>query len=307
MKWFKSRFYLPKPGAAGGDFFKRYRRVLSACLEIEGHVRVPAHVLSAKYMKLVSKEDETWWEKNGEDASEVWFVYDYLVSKGVLSDEEELYKIATAEDSKAGCLIKTVTDIGGPDTGRIELMFLSGFAPAGRLSAMGYVRNGSVFVREIGDAEARLMDRASEIGAYLLENGFFVYVQKAALRDRILSGDFEKESEYRVFAPENELEIGFRYPWNPVLHKYLFRAGAKWNGKYMAMPVVKAENALDLIEMYSFYVEPAAKKRMNKWILAKKCELIYKKRGQSTDDDIDRMRAFLDRPINVIDDLIDDE
>lgn len=296
----------PKAGKAA--LFKKIPSVLEACREIERITPLSCLTIFKKYMRRAVREDEAWWAENGDDAHQAYFIYRYLIELGEIQAEEETpLMLVPQNDVRFQCALKIVCSACGPETGRIEIRMIEGSIPAGRLNALGFVKEKDAFVRSVEDDCAPITDLAADTASELLSAGAAVCVYSEELRNMILSGNYKKERRYRVYAPENELELAFTYPWDPVLHRHLFRAGAKWNGRYMALPVTKSENVLDLIRLYSFYVEPGAAKRMEIWQKAERNRVIFQSRGGADPSEDDPLRRFMDRPVEVISDLVDEQ
>lgn len=293
---------------SGEDLVTRYRQALSACHEIEAHAKMQASRLAGAYMKRMLSETDEWKKENAEVLFEPFFIYEYLCQKGLIK-RKELERLILCPDGgceRGMCEIRTVSSLEGEDTGRIEICALSGILPEKYLLGMGCFREKTRFVRVISDADAPLADRAAEIGAMLIDLNIGVCVFKKALSEKIFARDFQRENRYRVSAPENENEIAFSYPWNPSLHRQLFRAGAKWNGRYMAMPIASAENALDLIGAYHFYVESGARKRMESWHRAEQCARVMDRKRLPDEEEAELMSYYLSRTIRIFEDLKDE-
>ncbi len=289
-------------------WFTRFREVLSVCGGMEFRTGKSRMYLASAYMKCVSQESTEWKRENADVLFENFFIYDYLAEKGLIERRDEQVLLLHPEgDGEIGmCEIKTRSSPDSPETGRVEVRPVYGSPPDKALWGMDFASDNGVYVLNVADSNAPLLDRAVEAGAALIDFNIGVCVYKKILYEKIFMRDFKKINRYRVFAPEDDREIAFSYPWNPALHKRLFLAGAKWNGKYMAMPLVKSENAQDVIVLYGFYVEPNAKKRMEMWSRAEKTARTMPRNRDVSKEDEALVRTFLTRPIKVIEDLSDE-
>lgn len=289
-------------------WFTHFREALSACGGMESLTGKSRMYLASAYMKRIALESSEWKRKNADVLFESFFIYDYLVEKGLIERRDAQRLILHPEgDGEIGmCEIQIRSSPVSPETGRVEVRPVYGPLPEKALWGMDFAPDNGIYVLNVADSNAPLMDRAAEAGAALIDFNIGVCVYKKILYEKIFMRDFKKKNRYRVFAPEDDREIAFSYPWNPALHRRLFLAGAKWNGKYMAMPLAKSENAQDVIVLYSFYVEPNAKKRMEMWSRAEKTARTMPRNRDVSKEDEALVREFLTRPIKVIDDLSDE-
>lgn len=307
LKIFKRK--TPDPSRrSSASLITHYREALSACKEIETHTEKTKTYLAGMYMKYIVSESDEWKKENEAFLFEPFFVYDYLAEKGVIGRKETEPMILHPDGERETGMseIKIISSIENPDTGRIEVRPVFGDSPAKALWGMGFEKDDEKYVCVISDREAPLMDRAAEAGAMLIDRNIGVCVFNAELFEKIYARDYASVNRYRVFAPEDDREIAFAYPWNPALHRSLFRSGAKWNGRYVSMPLAGAEKIQDLILMYGFYIEPRAAKRMEDWLNAEKYARTMPKNREILKEEEELVSRFLSRPIEIIEDLKDE-
>jgi len=293
---------------ADPKLFMRYREAVAACAEIEAHTGKSRTQLAGAYMKRMLRETDEWKAEHAEALFECFFIYDYLAQNGIIERKERACMLLHPEGVKEQgmCEIETFSSCDSCETGRIEIRPLYGDTGEKLLSGIGFQKENGRFILCVGDNDAPMQDYAVEAGCMLIDKNIGVCVYQKSLYDRIFARDFTDKRRYRVYAPENEWEIAFLYPWNPTLHRLLFLAGAKWNGKYMAMPLGLSDNALDLIDRYGFYVEPGAAKRMDAWQKAQKYARLMPKKHALSKEEKNLIDEFLSRPIEVLEDLVDE-
>ena len=122
------------------------------------------------------------------------------------------------------------------------------------------------------------MDRCAEIGAFLLDHGYRVQVEEAAIRQKILSRDYEREHTHWVLAAPQQDQLLLRYPYDGALNRYVRMAGGKWNGREMQLSIRQAEKIEELIQLYSFRCTQDARKRLDIWRQALENATIYRQR-----------------------------
>lgn len=285
-----------------------YREALSACRELETHAEKTKTYLAGMYMKRIVSESEEWIKENEAFLFEPFFIYDYLAEKGVIARKETAPMLLHPDGEREAGIseIKIISSFDSPDTGCIEVRPLFGASPDKALWGMGFSKDDEKYVCVVSDREAPLMDRAAEAGAMLIDMNIGVCVLNAELFEKIHERDYTSVNRYRVYAPEDDREIAFSYPWNPALHRSLFRSGAKWNGQYVSVPLTGSEKVRDLIRMYGFYVEPRAAKRMDNWFRAEKYARTMPKNREILKEEEELVGRFLSRPIEIIGDLKDE-
>jgi len=142
----------------------------------------------------------------------------------------------------------------------------------------GFSGKQGVYGRVIDFCAQPLLDRGAEIGALLLDQGYWVQIEEAAIREKILARDYEPEHTHWVLAAEQEDQLLLRYPYDAVLNRYVRMAGGKWNGQEMQLPIRSAEKVEELIQLYSFRCTKEARKRLDLWQQALENATIYRQR-----------------------------
>ena len=165
--------------------------------------------------------------------------------------------------------------------------------------------------RKIDETGGGVCDRAAEAAVTLLQQGYPVCVEEPLLRDRILAEEYEPEHLYWVSEGSQLDKLVLQYPRDRRLHKYVRKAGGKWNGKTVEISICNAHLLDDVIRLYGFRVTEGARVRMSAWRETLEQATIYRPRKKKDVPDetpmVDRFKEMMARKPQRIDDLYEDD
>lgn len=298
-------------------FNLRFQEVERACREIDG---ATPKGLAARYMSGVMRAGygPEWWRENGPFLTEAWFIYEYACENGLMERLQtensalEMYVLSPESVRHDGhVILRLERTPGQPVQGELSVTCAQADRDYFRfVRRLGFQRGELGCVRHIGETEAPIADRAAEVGASLLKEGYSVCVTEPALQQLILDEDYVPEHRHWIMEGQRLDTIELRYPWDRQLHAYVCRAGGRWNGKTVEMSICDSHKLDDLIRLYGFRITDGAQKRMDAWREALKRATVYrsrKHREQDAGTPVDQFELLMRRQVSVIDDLYDDE
>lgn len=310
----QAEFYVRK---ARMGFAVRFQEVARACREIDG---APPKGLAARYMSGVMHAGygPEWWHENGPFLTEAWFIYEYACENGlmerpqIVNSAPEMYVLNPESVRHDGhVILRLERTPGQPAQGKLCVTCAQADRDYFRfVRRLGFQRGELGCVRHIGETEAPIVDRAAEVGASLLKEGYSVCVNEPALQKLILDEDYVPEHKHWIMEGRRIDTIELRYPWDKQLHAYVCRAGGRWNGKTVEMSICDSHKLDDLIRLYGFRITDGAQERMDAWREALKHATVYRSRKRREQDNrtpVDQFELLMRRQVSVIDDLYDDE
>lgn len=303
-------------------FAVRYRDVRSACQELKDVIDLPPEQLARRYMSsiLAERHDEVWWKENFDYLTEQWFIYDYGLENGLIEQSEKatdatvkLYPIEPETAEYEGYVkIRVVRNVGDSACGKVLLEYAQADDAFRELArSMRFACREDRSARKIDETGSGICDRAVEAAISLLQRGYRICVEEAALRERILEEAFEPEHPYWVTEGSALDKLELRYPRDRQLHEYVYKAGGRWNGKTMEISICSAHLLDDVIRLYGFRMTKGAKLRMEAWRETLEQVTIYRSRKRKDDRNeiqpVDRFKEMMDRKPQRIDDLYEND
>lgn len=303
-------------------FAVRYRDVRSACQELKDVIDLPPEQLARRYMSSVLAEhhDEAWWKENFDYLTEQWFIYDYGCENGFIDRREKtaetavrLFSIEPETVEHEGFVeMRLVRNVGSSACGKVLLEYAQAddaFRDLAR--SMRFACREDRCARRIDETGGGVCDRAVEAAVSLLQHGYRICVEEAALRERILEEEFVPEHPYWVTEGSALDKLELRYPRDRQLHEYVYKAGGRWNGKTVEISICSAHLLDDVIRLYGFRMTKGAILRMEAWRETLEQATIYRSRKRKDDRNeiqpVDRFKEMMDRKQQRIDDLYEND
>lgn len=302
-------------------FATQYPKVLSACRLLTGQGEIAPEHLARQYMSRVLREtDAAWWAENRVYLTDAWFVYEYACSNGLLTRREQqaqgdlnLFVIRPEHPSHPECVyLRALRRPAKTDCGKVVLRYVPDDTAFFKLiQRMGFESQKGRSVQTVGEAEAPIEDRVVEIAVELLQNGYPVCVNEPALHRRILAGEYEPMHRYWVVEGASIDLLELKYPWDKQLHEYVYRAGARWDGKKVEISICHSHMLDDVLRLYGFRVTAEAQRRMDAWREVRQNAAIYRPRRRkeniSAQPLLDQFRQMLKERPQIIEDLYEND
>ncbi len=291
------------------SFIRRFPAVEEACALFQDDAQALAAAYAAHVLK--TQTNPAWWRENARRLSEAWFIWRYAVQNGLVEDKAD-------EPTAAPVVMKSEREVGQAqifiersarrcDEGRILICC----APeTDVLRALGYAAREGRYARRVDECAGGVLQRAAEAGEALLAAGYTLTVPDETLRDMIAAGDYAPERRHWVRAAGRPDVLRLTYPHDSTLHRYVCMAGGRWNGRYVELPISRADRLDDLIRLYGFNVTEEAEKRIAAWKRALETAQVYRPRKRPQRElprPEDMFRKLLSRETEVPRDLMDDD
>ncbi len=291
------------------SFIRRFPAVEEACALFWDDAQALAAAYAAHVLKM--QTDSAWWRDNDRRLTEAWFIWRYAVQNGLIEDEADeptdtpLIMKSEKETGQAQIFVERSVKRCGE--GRILICC----APeTDVLRALGYAEREGRYARRVDECAGGVMQRAAEAGETLLAAGYTLTLPDETLRDMIAAGDYAPEKRHWVGAAGRPDILRLTYPHDPTLHRYVCMAGGRWNGRYVELPISRADRLDDLIRLYGFCVTEEAEKRIAAWKHALETAQVYRPRKRPQSElpkPEDMFRKLLSRETEVPRDLMDDD
>ena len=298
----------PALRSARDAFLRRFEAVGEACALFAEDAQALAAAYAAHVLR--TQLDPVWWRENARFLTEAWFIRRYAVQNGLIEEDgavpdEPIVMKGEREIGQAQIFVER--SVRRCSEGRILICC----APVTDvLQPLGYAARDGRYARRVDECAGGIMQRAAEAGERLLAEGYTLTLPDETLRDMIASGDFEPERRYWVRAADRADRLRLTYPHDPTLHRYVCMAGGRWNGRYVEMPISRADRLDDLIRLYGFSVSEEAERRIAAWKRALETAQVYRPRKRPQSElprPEDMFRRMLARETEVPRDLMDDD
>lgn len=301
-------------------FALQYCDVLKVCTLLQEAADLPPKQFACCYMDSIMQHDqESWWKENAPYLTRPWFVYEYacnqqLIQRKPPSAEEspERFIVAPEKPLHQGVvLLQVERTIGNPECGNLHMRYDFADKTYHWIARNQHFHTvNHQYIRTIREADGSICDRMVETAMILLEHGYGVCVDEAALHLRIIAEDFAPAYPYWVLEGSAIDRLELRYPRDKVLHEYVYRAGGRWNGSAVEISICNAHLLDDLIRLYGFRITEKAQQRMAAWRHTLSSATVYhprKKKGDPPDlPAIDRFRELMEHKPRILEDLRDD-
>lgn len=293
-----------------------YDGIMAACKALEEMAMFPMPKLAALYLTdLWAKMDTDWWKENNEYFEQPWFVYQYGQTQGWFNkpnaEVKPCVELIRPEANGNGEImhLRIERNLHMPEQGILFLQPITGTLSDKLAWELRCIpTQDTQYMRKVGEVYGKVMDRAVETGMKLLEAGYTLSMEEHTLHDRILAGAYEPIYPYWVFEAPNLGILYLRYPRDATLNRYVSKAGGHWNGKFMEIPVCKADALEELTQQYGFRFTAEARRRLDIWNESMRRATIYRNRkGKNKQEEPqDAFEKILERTIQVPEDLRDE-
>lgn len=302
---------------ARAAFAASYGAVYHACTELQTKTRQPPLELARRYMSAVLEEQSlSWWTENGEYAMQPFFIWSYGCERGLITPPAEekdagYFILEPVQQTHEGTVyLRLARELENPEEGGLIVEYAQAdeaFAQWMRQRRFKPMEEG-VFGRRVRENAAPLLDRGAESAALLLEEGYAVCVTERALHDRIVTHTFEPEHFFWILTSNQPDRLRLIYPREEHIHRYICKAGGKWTGKYMEIPIGYADRLEELTRLYGFRFTRGARQRIEAWQEAVRRTTLYHPRTNRAERvrTEDMFTRLLNARIQVPDDLKDE-
>ena len=303
---------------ARASFAASYEAVYCACAELQTKTQQPPLELARRYMCAVLEEQAlSWWTENGEYAAQPFFIWSYGCARGLITPGAEekdagYFILEPAQRMHEGvAYLRLLREPENPEEGALIVEYAQAdeaFAQRMRQRRFKPMEGQGLFGRRVRENAAPLLDRGAEDAALLLEAGYAVCVTERALHDRIAAHTFEPEHFLWILTSNQPDRLRLIYPHVERIHRYVCKAGGKWTGKYMEIPICYADRLEELTQLYGFRITRGAQRRIEAWQEAVRRTTLYRPRTSRAESvrTEDMFTRLLNAHIQVPDDLKDE-
>ena len=284
-----------------------------------------AHALATWYITHVFRHQRraVWWIANREYLLCPWFIEEYLRAHqpGRVGAPSGPSRLAAVWEEAMLCPpqvrfrgaieVHALPDSGAAETGQILVRYEMNpeLSRVARSTKLRWDHARTAYVRTVDECATPLIDRAAEVCAKLLAAGFRVLAPDANVREKALSGAYEREYPRWIRRGKDPFTLEFLYAHNPWLHDRVRSLGARWTGQAMELNWMLTEEAQEFAQLYEFRVTKGAQEIFERWHRAVKSARIWEEAHEEETPlpDADPLAEKLCCRIEIPEDLRDDD
>lgn len=156
--------------------------------------------------------------------------------------------------------------------------------------------------------EGSPVDHAAELGRHLLANRFRVSFPSDAIRQKAISGHYEREClRWVLVVGKGEHKGWFAFEWprsDDLYNKAMKLASAQYGPPYVVVPPEQYEEVLGFAEVHKFQLSKAAQRLVDR--VSAMWEKALTVNIDPNDIDVDEIEERPDEPIGIDDELADE-
>lgn len=262
--------------------------------------------------KKVSAE---FWINNRESIKwdNIEFIFKNYIKDALPTDEEVQEKIIQ-QDIELESIISPkevikpgVVEINLVDNNSVELVYQKDNDFIECVRSLGYRWKGK-WRKNITELTGSYKDRMAEIGNLLLNEGFSIRIYNSEIRQKAISGQFEREQERWIIfnIEENKLWIKWEYGNNKLYTIINKLPGSKYKNGKMLIDIANYEVIKEFAELYNFKFTKKADEKIKHYIEKMKNVTVVNP-SQIEDKGLEEegLESILNSSREILDDLLD--
>ncbi len=262
--------------------------------------------------KKVSAE---FWINNRESIKwdNIEFIFKNYIKDALPTDEEVQEKIIQ-QDIELESIISPkevikpgVVEINLVDNNSVELVYQKDNDFIECVRSLGYRWKGK-WRKNITELTGSYKDRMAEIGNLLLNEGFSIRIYNSEIRQKAISGQFEREQERWIIfnIEEDKLWIKWEYGNNKLYNIINKLPGSKYKNGKMLIDIANYEVIKEFAELYNFKFTKKADEKIKHYIEKMKNVTVVNP-SQIEDKGLEEegLESILNSSREILDDLLD--
>lgn len=173
-----------------------------------------------------------------------------------------------------------------------------------------YRWNGETWAKKVYWYNGSINDRIAEIGSVLLQEGYTVKFPTVATKEAAVNGTYEPEQKRWIYISNGKFAL--MYEPNDTLYRELKRTnGSKYDTeiKKMTFPLDCWKTILDVAELHNFRIRDDAQQEIDRQRQADESISIVQviDKIASTEEDKERLQTIINKDIDVLEELRDED